>query len=185
MRRGLAYVLVVCGLILLFSNATIAEAEGYSLNMDLDIHDAYYLNLETDKSTIENDIITYFSIELKIVDEEDDEEEDEQDDENEDYEFVYPSIRSTETKVFLIYLTVKLQLPSKHTFEYELKISAKLGLNEYGIYFYNHATESGWYIVSISSYYQKASIYAYDEFVFDPPGGTDGGEPPSIQIFMS
>jgi hypothetical protein len=175
MKRGLAYLLVACGLILIFTNATIAEAESYTIDMNVDITDAFYTNLEKDESSLEDDIVTYFNIDLttEIIEEKD---------EWETVEFK-PGENSFDNLVLRIYLKVSLVLPSGLSFKYELKVSASIGLNEYCIYFYNHALESGLYKVAILGYTSNYMFFDYDELIFDPPGGTGDSPPPSMIIF--
>ncbi len=76
-------------------------------------------------------------------------------------------------------ISIYLELPSTTSYTYDYTF--RLGTGDYDLrmYFYNHATESGWYIVTITvtvmSKFQLMS--GYESLVFDPPGQHEGTEP--------
>ncbi|MCE7742842.1 MAG: hypothetical protein GOP50_10345 [Candidatus Heimdallarchaeota archaeon] len=200
MKRGIAYLLVVCGLVLLVTNSTLAEAESIAVEMNLDITDSFYTNLESNKNLPEDDIVTEFEINLfinkyEIHDEYDDDEYDDDDDEYDEYdddeydEYDDDEYDDDEDRisvydaVFKVYLKVSLVLPSGYAYGYSLGVYIGLKTTDFTIHFYNHATESGWYTVSIWAYLDWFEISAYDELIFDPPGGSGETDPPEIAIF--
>ncbi|MFW9994562.1 MAG: hypothetical protein ACFFD4_21135 [Candidatus Odinarchaeota archaeon] len=71
---------------------------------------------------------------------------------------------------------VKLTLPSGLTYSYSFQNNIIKGSVSYQFFFYNHATESGDYILSVGVYSSHDS-YESDNLTFDPPKGIPGTEP--------
>ncbi len=167
MKRNLAYLLVVVGLILIVSNSTVAEAEYYSINMDLEITDSYYTNIEDDKNKPDDDIIIDFEVNLEF------------------YQYFYEDDNNNfigTYTLFQVKFKVQLILPSGFVYEYSFLLYISVGNSEFRIYLYNHATESGWYIVKIWGVLRYTHISVYDEMIFDPPGQTGDTDPPEIEF---
>jgi len=83
-----------------------------------------------------------------------------------------------------LYCYVELTLPSGYYYSYLISIEF-YGVYEITlpIYMYNHATESGDYILYVASFFACSNHYLAESLViFDPPGGTDGADPPRIEV---
>ncbi len=82
---------------------------------------------------------------------------------------------------------IDLELPSGNYYTYLVQLTIAGGnWILLPIRFYNHATESGDYILFIACWftysYSYDSILAMSECIFDPPGHHDEGDPPRIEI---
>ena len=76
------------------------------------------------------------------------------------------------------YYRITLVLPSGNWFSYVVEVYAFV--DDVVIYnlFYNHATESGNYTVIVEAYLVYPEIiYTVTGAIFDPPGGSNGGDP--------
>jgi len=82
------------------------------------------------------------------------------------------------TYILYFELYFRLILPSGNSYIYGYGV---LTIEDYlngRFYFYNHATESGWYTVEIVGIiYQQPIAIGVDSYSFDPPGETEGSEP--------
>lgn len=108
-----------------------------------------------DNGSIENDVFTQFTLEI-----------------------------SHDSSCAYCVLYISLVLPSGNQFTYYYIVITK-STNSIGLlYFYNHATESGWYKVRIFGVLitrnQISSCLA--SYSFDPPGGTPGDDPHSVSL---
>lgn len=78
----------------------------------------------------------------------------------------------------LVQLSVSLILPSGYEFSYKWNILSKEIVYFGEIYFYDHAIESGDYLLL---FYAQISTGGTNtglaEYLFDPPGGSGGGDP--------
>ncbi|MFX1475692.1 MAG: hypothetical protein ACFFCO_09505 [Promethearchaeota archaeon] len=72
-----------------------------------------------------------------------------------------------------------LTLPSGLTYIYWYTVLTNCTLIHFTITFYNHITESGWYIFAIATLYfsNNGRNIVYAEFPFDPPGGSPDQDP--------
>ena len=137
-------------------NLTAAQTIIYNDNfiIEIDIRDAYYL--DADEGFIANDILTQFEIEI--------------------YKNGF-NIR----KSMSFYLLISLILPSGDSYSYLFYVVAPSTYSSNSeVYFYNHATESGWYQVKVTGILLSGDYsnrIGTESFNFDPPGGTDGTEP--------
>jgi hypothetical protein len=73
---------------------------------------------------------------------------------------------------------ITLILPSGTYYQYLVQVWTWVDYVSITNSFYNHATESGDYIVVIEAWLLNPDVY-YDvsAVIFDPPGGSDGGKP--------
>jgi hypothetical protein len=126
------------------------------------INDAYYYT--ADEDGVENDIAAHFTLDVS----------------RNSHSNGRPRI------VFYIYL--ELFLPSGTSFLYLFKVtSPRECCASPTAYFYNHATESGWYSLEITGVLTKgdpALCIGTETFHFDPPGSTGGSEPPTCMIIV-
>jgi len=75
-------------------------------------------------------------------------------------------------------LYFRLILPSGNSYIYGYGVLTIENYLNCSFYFYNHATESGWYTVEIVGViYQQPIAIGVDSYSFDPPGETEGSEP--------
>ena len=73
---------------------------------------------------------------------------------------------------------VNLTLPSGTTYLYRILITSQVTSFDLNNLFYNHATEQGNYSLTVTAFLLNgASSYDQHAYVFDPPGGSDGGDP--------
>ena len=71
--------------------------------------------------------------------------------------------------------TIHLELPSGRTFSYRVGITAQLNSFNITNYFWDHATEPGWYTVRLSAKMNTGGPqFVQESFIFDPPGHDDG-----------
>lgn len=124
--------------------------------LDINIEKAYYMDF--DNSGVENDVIVEFEVELEIDDD------------------------LSDSATIILFLEVELTLPSGLTYVYKLKMKIIDEETDAMLVYFNHATESGWYITSIRGTIVSLGITAYDRCVFDPPGG-DNGDVPRICLY--
>lgn len=131
-------------------------AEDVDAELDIDIEEAYYMDF--DNSGVENDVIVEFEVELEIDDD------------------------FSDSATIILALEVELILPSGLTYVYKLKMKIIEEETDAMLVYFNHATESGWYITAIRGTIVAFGITAYDRCVFDPPGG-DNGDIPLISLY--
>ncbi len=73
---------------------------------------------------------------------------------------------------------ITLQLPSGTNYSYIVYVLAFYDTVTIENLFFNHATESGDYTVYVHAIlYTPGTPYDYKHYVFDPPGGSEGGKP--------
>ncbi|MFX0090172.1 MAG: hypothetical protein ACFFBD_00300 [Candidatus Hodarchaeota archaeon] len=94
-------------------------------------------------------------------------------------------IKMESTAPYVFFYIITLVLPSGAEFSYFVSFST----SEDGVfihnYFYNHATESGDYTVSVRIYLWAPGFpNDSDWYVFDPPGGSSGGDPTFLAFQM-
>ncbi len=78
---------------------------------------------------------------------------------------------------------IELELPSGATFSYYYVIATNKQVVLYDNYFWDHATESGWYKITVSVVLISSNFeYHETTLVFDPPGGHGGSEPPQFTL---
>ena len=71
-----------------------------------------------------------------------------------------------------------LTLPSGAEFGYAVALAAHTDVAYLGNFFWNHATESGDYKVTVHTVLRTGGITLFtDCVIFDPPGGTGGSDP--------
>lgn len=129
------------------------EIEGESIELEIEITNAYYT--ATNKDKIENDVIAHFNIDV---------------DSEDDYAFFE--------------IIVALILPSGLSFAYEYAFNIEDdSFLEATMYFYNHATEPGWYIVEITGIITDETITTgVESYTFDPPGESGDSDPLSVEL---
>ncbi|MFW9852817.1 MAG: hypothetical protein ACFFDS_07740 [Candidatus Thorarchaeota archaeon] len=125
------------------------------------IADAYYTDYGRSTSDAENDIVVDFNVELEKE----------------------LNINSHAKVPNQLKLRCYLFLPSGQKYIYGFNLVTKDSFLSLRLVFYNHATESGWYTVEIHGSYFRTESTVTDSLSFDPPGGTDGTDPPSIMLF--
>lgn len=128
----------------------------------IDIDNAYYFSADSDN--IENDIATHFTITVEPR--------------------YYFNPRATVN----FYLLVGLTLPSGRYYEYLFLVTSPIVcVATPTAYFFNHASESGWYLVEITGILLTGDPYyaiGTEACCFDPPGGTDGTDPLTCTILV-
>ncbi|MBD3159569.1 MAG: hypothetical protein GF309_12320 [Candidatus Lokiarchaeota archaeon] len=73
---------------------------------------------------------------------------------------------------------ITLELPSGIEYSYLVYVWAWIDVVYTNNLFYNHATESGNYTVYVdAAMVNPVFTMDYEEYVFDPPGGSEGGKP--------
>ncbi|MHA1304566.1 MAG: hypothetical protein ACTSPI_12790 [Candidatus Heimdallarchaeaceae archaeon] len=135
------------------SSAYVTYSTSNSSLLTVHIQTAYYADLEGDGK--ENDIFTSIYISFYSI-------------------YYYNHL----------YAYLELDLPSGEYYAYLISLEF-YGIQEVTlpIYLYNHATESGDYILYVAAFFADDSdILAESIAIFDPPGGTDGADPPRIEI---
>jgi hypothetical protein len=149
------------GVLILIQGVCITQSKVYkNPEIKIIITDAYYTDYGRSTTDIENDIIVDFIVELK-----------------KDLNI------NTNAKVpNQLKLKCYLFLPSGQKYIYGFSFVTRDNYLNLRLIFYNHATESGWYTVEIHGSYFHTETVATDTLTFDPPGGTDGTDPPSIMI---
>ena len=156
------YGLLLLGVLILIPSVLITQARVFKNPLiDITITDAYYTDYGRSITNIENDIVVNFDVELtKELD-----------------------INSNAKVPNQLKLKCYLFLPSGKIFIYGFNLVTKESFLSLRLVFYNHATEPGWYTIEIHGSYFKTETVAVDSLTFDPPGGTDGTDPPSIMLF--
>ena len=75
-------------------------------------------------------------------------------------------------------LSISLKLPSGEVFNYYYSIDACISTLRCTMYFYDHATESGDYVLNIGVQVNNCgSSSDSTEYIFDPPGGSGDTDP--------
>jgi len=152
------FLIILClgSIFISFSNASeTTTIENNGIIMTITIVDAYYTALDPDG--LEDDVVSHFTLNF----------------ESDNFDDIFYD------------LDISLILPSETSFDYHYDLSTSVFDLSYTIYFYNHATENGWYTVQITGTIFQGG-YATDtvDFTFDPPGGTPGGNPLSLLILL-
>lgn len=135
---------------------SLTQVESDGTTVIIQITDAYYF--AADKDDLENDVATEFTLD------------------------VFSRAKNSVN----FYLLVRLTLPSGIDYEYLYKVFSPCKASASPIvYFYNHATEEGWYCVEITAILAKGnqiSGIGTETVFFDPPGGTGGTDPLACKI---
>jgi hypothetical protein len=154
--------LLLLGILILMPSVYLVQARIFdNPRITITITDAYYTDCGRSVSNSENDIIVDFNVELiKDI-----------------------AIDSNAKVPNQLKLKCHLYLPSGQKYIYGFNLVTKESFLSLRLIFYNHATEPGWYIIEILGNYFKTKTVATDSLTFDPPGGTDGTDPPSIMLF--
>ena len=78
---------------------------------------------------------------------------------------------------------IVLELPSGLTYDYYYNMDTSEEEYSYIMYFYHHATESGWYTVDIYCllFDGRHIGFGIESYTFDPPGETEG-VPPTVEL---
>ena len=136
--------------------------QDYTTCVTLDILDAYYFAAEDDG--LENDIAGYFMLKVES------------------------NRQLPPRKLVVFYLLVSLTLPSGKQYSYLWEVTSSYNIEVYPtVYFYDHATESGWYLLEITCFLNlgpKTTAFGTESYYFDPPGGTEGTEPGECAIVL-
>jgi hypothetical protein len=130
-----------------------ASADQTGYDLDLEIIDAFYGDFDQD--TIEDDIKVIAVFEA-------------------DYEGVIYS-----------QLLLDIELPSGKVFHFTFQVSFEPHDDSYNIITFttfNTATESGWYVATVSGYFLVGGYFHYliDSMIFDPPDSDGQGDPSGI-----
>ncbi len=81
---------------------------------------------------------------------------------------------------------IYLILPSGYTYEHRYCTNLDHGNYIFDMYFYNHATEPGWYELIIDvTLIDSQPVRGREEFIFDPPGEKEGTNPPDATFTIS
>ena len=125
-----------------------------NISMTISITNAYYCDLQDDGR--EDDVVSTFTIEIENRNE----------------------------QPFLFITKIVLELPSGDHHDYFYNMDTSKEEYEYTMYFYNHATENGWYTVDIYCllFDGRHLGFGIESYTFDPPGDGDGGEPPAVEL---
>jgi len=162
--KKVVFIIFTLAILLIPINIVAAETVIYNEQLSVSIHidDAYYYAADNDD--IENDIATHFTI------------------------TVTKKGNFNHKKMVNFYLLVGLTLPSGTYYEYLfLVISPCVCVATPTVYFYNHASESGWYLVELTGILMTgdpAFAIGTEACLFDPPGGTDGTDPLTCSIMI-
>lgn len=136
-----------------FSTSETVIIENNKITMAITIVDAYYTELDGDG--IQNDVVSHFNLNFT----------------NDQF-----------TSVFYD-LDFSLILPSGINYSYHYAFSTTEYDLAYVVSFFNHATESGWYTFGITgTIYQGGTATGAVDLIFDPPGGTGGGDPLHVNV---
>lgn len=85
-------------------------------------------------------------------------------------------------------LYAELILPSGISYLYLFKVTSSAHVQaQPTAYFYNHATEPGWYCIELTGVlYRGTPQYSIgtESYYFDPPGGTTGTDPLTCKILV-
>ncbi|NWF96624.1 MAG: hypothetical protein HXY34_10835 [Candidatus Thorarchaeota archaeon] len=80
-------------------------------------------------------------------------------------------------------LRISLKLPSGTEYAYLYFVSTRLQTLHCTMYFYNHATETGYYVFSAEALlYSSGGYYDVAEYTFDPPGGSGNADPCGLLV---
>jgi len=155
------FTLLLLGVLILIPGVFLTQARVFkNPSITITITEAYYTNYGRSTTNIENDIIVDFNVELiKDI-----------------------AIDSHAKVPNQLKLKCYMYLPSGQKYIYGFNLVTKDSFLSLRLIFYNHATESGWYTVEIHGSYFRTETVAIDSLIFDPPGGTDGTDPPSIMF---
>ncbi|MHA1225697.1 MAG: hypothetical protein ACTSPV_03035 [Candidatus Hodarchaeales archaeon] len=152
-------IILIFFLLLYSSNMIFLSQGSVDFNDDNEISDIQIVEAfyaDLDNQGLPNDILSHFIIEFE-------------DDDN--YSFII--------------LFISLTLPSGTQFQYSYLIITDLPGIYVSLYFYNHASESGWYNLKISALLLGSkSHWISDSLTFDPPGGDPGEVPPSTELVI-
>lgn len=78
-----------------------------------------------------------------------------------------------------------LTLPSGAEFGYMFSAATRMEVLNIDNYFWNHATESGWYEVAVYMVLRTGGAQVISEsLIFDPPGGSGGADPIGVSIVI-
>ena len=84
----------------------------------------------------------------------------------------------TDSNIYQFYYIITLILPSGIYFEYIVYVWAWVDVVTINNLFFNHATEKGDYVLIVEALLVSPDVdYDSHVYVFDPPGGSDGGKP--------
>lgn len=155
------YGLLLLGVLILIPSVLITQARVFKNPLiTITITDAYYTDYGRSITNVENDIIVDFDVELvKEL-----------------------NINSNAKVPNQLKLKCYLFLPSGQKYIYGFNLVTKESFLSLRLIFYNHATEPGWYTIEIHGSYFRTETVVKDSLTFDPPGGTDGTDPPSIRL---
>ena len=136
-------------------------SQNKEIEATLTIVDAFYTDLDDDEVL---DIVAFFNLRFSsddcgTTDSENDDDED-------------------KDRLYKVLLFVRLTLPSGYRFSYRWYLKIRDSFYSGEIDFYDHATESGIYKLSILAILITGGIsYGIVDYDFDPPGGSGGGDP--------
>ena len=161
--KKVVFIVFTLAIMLIPINIVAAETIIYNdnLTVSIQIDDAYYYSADNDD--IENDIATHFTITVT-------------------------KRCNNHKKMVNFYLLVGLTLPSGTYYEYLFLVTSPCVCTASPTaYFYNHASESGWYLVELTGILMSgdpAQAIGTEAYCFDPPGGTDGTDPLVCSIIV-
>ncbi len=79
-----------------------------------------------------------------------------------------------------------LTLPSGESHAYTISLASHVDKLIIDNYFWNHATEPGWYTVEVHTVLRTGGVQILsDSMVFDPPGGSEGSDPIGFSIIIN
>ena len=88
----------------------------------------------------------------------------------------------------VFHMIVSLTLPSGICYCYLFKVTSSYDVRAYPtVYFMDHATESGWYLLEMTCILNlghPGASSGTESFHFDPPGGTEGTDPGQCYIIV-
>lgn len=151
--------IIIFGLLIISSTSVLLVAAETTITdgdsyIIVDITDAFYTNADDNLDGIENDVLTLFTLDIN---------------QGEDY--------------LCFTLHFSLTLPSGTKYFYHYLIDTNASHLSPTMYFYNHATESGWYDVRIwIVLFSNTISWGTEGYTFDPPGGSPGTDPPMATL---
>ena len=161
--KKVVFIVFTLAIMLIPINIVVAETVIYNneVSVRINIDDAYYYSADDDD--IENDIATHFTITVA-------------------------KRCNNHKKNVNFYLLVGLTLPSGTYYEYLFLVTSPCVCTASPIaYFFNHASESGWYLVELTGILMTGDpVFAIgtEAYLFNPPGGTDGTDPLTCSIMV-